>query len=259
MSCAAIGVGGAALIGAGVAAAGGLTAAEISSNAAGNAANTQAGAANYATQVQQQEFQQQQQNQQPWLNAGASALSQMQNPAFQQNFNTQDFQQDPGYQFDLQQGQLALSRSAAAQGGLQSGGFMKGMAQYTQGMASNEYQNAYNRFQQNKTTNFNQLASLAGLGQTASGQVGQAGENMANNVGNIATSNANAQGAASIAQGNLWGGAINNGINAGANAGMMSSMANRYAPQQPATGGPSMGSQALMNGPDGAYDLSQYQ
>lgn len=240
MSCAAIGVGGAALIGAGVAAAGGITAAEISSNSAGNAADKQQSSANYATQVQQQEFQQQQANQQPWLNAGSNALSQMQNPSFQQNFTAADFQQDPGYQFDLQQGQQALERSAAAKGGLQSGGFMKGMAQYTQGMASNEYQNAYNRFQQNKTTNFNQLASIAGLGQTANGQLGQAGQNMASNVGGIAMSNANAQGAAGIAGANAWGGALSNTGNTLTNGLMTAGIMNRFAPQQPApmpTGG----------------------
>lgn len=230
MSFVAVGVGGAAL-------AGGIAGAVISSNGAKSAADTQAGAANYATQVQQQEFQQQQDNQKPWQQAGASALSQMQNPSFQQNFTAADFQQDPGYQFDLQQGQQALERSAAAKGGLQSGGFMKGLAQYTQGMASNEYQNAYNRFQQNKTTNFNQLASIAGLGQTANGQIGQAGQNMASNVGGIATSNANAQGAASIAQSNLWGGAVTGGINTGANAYMTNSMMNRFAPQSPMGGG----------------------
>lgn len=246
MSFVAVGVGGAALVG-------GVAGAVISSNATSNAANTQAGAANYATQVQQQEFQQQQQNQQPWLQAGSSALSQMQNPSFQQNFTAADFQQDPGYQFDLQQGQEALQRSAAARGGLQSGGTMKGLAQYTQGMASNEYQNAYNRFQQNKTTNFNELASMAGMGQTGVGQMGQAGQNMANNVGGIAMSNANAQGAAGIAGANAWGGAINNGINTGANTLMSQAYMNRFSPSSgsgsagitSATSGYGAGSQAM--------------
>lgn len=225
MSFVAVAVGGGALIGAGT----GI----YSANKAGDAAQMQQNSANYATQVQQQEFQQQQANQQPWLQAGAGALSQMGNPSFQQNFTAQDFQQDPGYQFDLQQGQEALQRSAAAQGGLQSGGTMKGLAQYTQGMASNEYQNAYNRFMNNKTTNFNQLASIAGLGQTANGQMGQAGSNMANNVGNIAMSNANAQGAASIAQGNI----VGNTANGIGNSLMTYGMMNRYAPQMPSIGG----------------------
>lgn len=221
MSCAAVGVGVGALAGIG--------GAMISANATNNAAQTQANSATQAQQLQYQEWEQQQQNQAPWLQAGQSALSQMQNPAFQQNFTAADFQQDPGYQFDLQQGQLALQRSAAAQGGLQSGGTMKGLAQYTQGMASNEYQNAYNRFQQNKTTNFNQLASIAGLGQTANGQLGQAGQNYANNAANIAMSGANAQGAAQIAQGNIWGNALSglgNTVSQGANNYMTNQMMN---------------------------------
>lgn len=257
MSFVAVGVGGAALVG-------GIAGAVISSNASSSAADKQQSSANYATDVQKQQYDQTRQDQQPWRQAGAGALTQMQDPSFQKNFSASDFQQDPGYQFDLQQGQQALERSAAARGGLQSGGTMKGLAQYTQGMASNEYQNAYNRFQQNKTTNFNQLASIAGLGQTANGQLGQAGENMASNVGGIAMSNANAQGAASIARGNVWGGAINGGINAGANTWQTQSIMNRYAPQQPMGGGgygstsgvnsdsfqmPEMGSQFGSSGP----------
>ena len=52
---------------------------------------------------------------------------------------------DPGYQFRLQQGQDALERSAAARGTLNTGGTLQGVMDYGQNLASQEYQNAYNR------------------------------------------------------------------------------------------------------------------
>ena len=287
MSAVAAAIGGAAVLGIG--------GAIISSNAAGNAAQMQSNAANYGSNLQYSTFQQQMANEQPWLQAGQSALygpnglmtpvgtvsssgsgqpnqstrsnffggnpnsnptlgsagqnavpgsSQTQyqiNPALTQTFTQQDFtnNMDPAYQFDLQQGSQALQRSAAAQGSLMSGGTLKDLTSYAQGQASNEYQNAYSRFMNNQNTQFNRLASIAGIGQTATGQINQAGMNMANNVGNIAMGNANAQGAASIAQGNTWSGALS-GIGQGAgNAALGYSLMNRPNPylqpqQQPA-------------------------
>lgn len=201
MSWIAVGVGSAALVG-------GIAGAVISSNGAQNAAQTEAGAESQANQLQYSEFQQQQANQQPWINAGTGALSQMQGMSAQApTFTQQDFlnNQDPAYQFDLQQGQQAIERSAAAQGGLQTGGTLKSLTNYAQGAASNEYQSAYSRFMNNQNTQFNRLASIAGTGQTATGAIGAAGTNMANTVGNNMTSLGSAQGAAQIAQGNTWG------------------------------------------------------
>ena len=54
-------------------------------------------------------------------------------------------QQDPGYQFRLQQGQQALENSAAAKGMLRTGGTMKGLMDYNQAAASQEYDKTYGR------------------------------------------------------------------------------------------------------------------
>src|SRR5215472_4244769 len=105
-------------------------------------------------------------------------------------------QNDPGYQFRISQGLQALQNSAAARGGLLSGNTAQAIEQYAQDYASNEYQNVYNRslgqyqqayniFQQNQANQFNRLASLAGVGQTATGQLASAGTAAAGNVGNI--------------------------------------------------------------------------
>lgn len=199
---------GGTLIAGGLAAAGGIGGALIGSHAAGEAADKQSAAANYATDIQKQIYDQQRSDQQPWRQAGIGALSQLQDPSFQHNFSASDFQTDPGYQFRMQQGQQALERSAAARGGLQSGGTMKAITDYGQNFASNEYQNAYSRFTNDQSNRFNRLSSIAGLGQTANAQNGAAGQNYANNAGANAMGAANASGAAGIAGANAWGGAL---------------------------------------------------
>lgn len=52
---------------------------------------------------------------------------------------------DPGYQFRLQQGTDALQHSAAAGGVLRTGGTLKGLIDYSQNAASQEYANVYGR------------------------------------------------------------------------------------------------------------------
>jgi len=72
----------------------------------------------------------------------------------------QVLQQDPGYQFRLQQGMKALNQQGAAAGQMFSGGQMKAGQQYGQGLASQEYDAAYNR-----ALGQNQLAYGRALGE----------------------------------------------------------------------------------------------
>jgi len=154
----------------------------------------------------------------PYQAVGSTAASglngALQNP-FQ--FNLAD---DPGYQFRLAQGQKAIEQSAAARGGAVSGGALKALTQYGQGFASNEYQNAFARHQQ-------QLQNLfqgAGLGLNASGQdaslrTGILGQqsgldanvlmNQATQIGNNITGAGNAGAAGAVGSGNAWTGALN--------------------------------------------------
>ena len=66
------------------------------------------------------------------------------------NFGASDFQADPGYAFRLSEGMKALDRTAASRGGLLSGATLKGAQRYGSDLASQEYGNAYNRFQANR-------------------------------------------------------------------------------------------------------------
>ena len=156
----------------------------IGSSASKKAASTQADAANRAADLQMQQFERQVELQEPWRQAGITALNKLTPLATEYTpFGMQQFQQDPGYAFRLQEGMKALERSAAARGGLLSGGMLKGAQQYGQDLASQEYMNAFNRYQAERNARLNPLQSLAGIGQTATNQLGQAGQTMAGNVG----------------------------------------------------------------------------
>jgi hypothetical protein len=60
---------------------------------------------------------------------------------------------DPGYQFRLDQGRKALEASAAHKGTLRSGATLKGLMDYGQGAASQEYKNVYDRKKQSYDVN----------------------------------------------------------------------------------------------------------
>jgi hypothetical protein len=103
---------------------------------------------------------------------------------YARDFSMADYQADPGYAFRMSEGMKGLERSAAARGGLLSGATMKGIQRFGQDLASQEYSNAFNRYQTNRAARLNPLQSLAGVGQTSAQQVGAAGQNMAAGIGN---------------------------------------------------------------------------
>ena len=67
-----------------------------------------------------------------------------------------NFQTDPGYQFQLQQGLRAVDAGAASQGMLRSGATLKAEDTFGQGLAEQDFTNYYNR-----------LFNLSALGETA--------------------------------------------------------------------------------------------
>jgi hypothetical protein len=103
-------------------------------------------------------------------------------------FGTDQFQQDPGYAFRQAEGMKALERSAAARGNLLSGSTLKGVQRFGQDLASQEYQNAFDRYQVERSARLNPLQSLMGSGQSATnvmtGAAGQMGQNEASNIYN---------------------------------------------------------------------------
>jgi hypothetical protein len=132
-------------------------------------------------------------------------------------FSMADFEADPSYKFRLKEGIKSLDRSASSRGGLLSGAALKGIERYGQDLASQEYGNAFNRFQIGQTNQYNRLASLSGMGQQTAQQLGQSGQQYGQNMGNLAIgagenqanallSGANARGSMYQGIGNAFGG-----------------------------------------------------
>jgi hypothetical protein len=186
----------------------------VASDSSRRAANAQKDAANKASQTELEQYYQNREDMQPWREAGAGALGQLTAGTaaggdFNRDFTLADFTKDPGYDFRQQQGQRGVEASAAARGGLLNGGTLKALTRYNQDYASGEYQNAYNRFNNDRTQRFNRLASLAGVGQTATRDVAQMGSNTASNVAGNIIGAGNAQASSYVGQGNAISGAAN--------------------------------------------------
>ena len=129
-------------------------------------------------------------------------------------FGADKFKTDPGYAFRMAEGMKALERSAAARGGLLSGATLRGTQRFGQDLASQEYQNAFNRYQAERAGTLNPYQALAGTAQSGANVLGQQAGQMGTNI-------SNALGAyGSAAQGNIIGSgnAQASGYMGGANA-----------------------------------------
>jgi hypothetical protein len=162
------------------------------SEAAERAAETQAAAARYAADLQQQQYRENVQRQQPFYEAGVNALPELVQASRYTPFSMEQFTADPGYAFRLSEGTKALDRSAAARGGLISGGALKAATRFGQDMGSQEYTNAFNRYQTEREARLGPLRTLTGMGGTTASNLGSAGQTMASNVGNYGMAGANA-------------------------------------------------------------------
>jgi hypothetical protein len=156
------------------------------SGAARDAAQTANAAADRDLALRTRMYEEDVARQEPWRKAGVTALNKLTPLATEYTpFGMQQFQQDPGYAFRMSEGMKGLERSAAARGGLLSGGMLKGIQRYGQDMASQEYQNAFNRYGVERERRLNPLQSLAGVGQTATNQLGAAGREYGSSAGSI--------------------------------------------------------------------------
>jgi hypothetical protein len=181
-----------------------IVGASIASSGAKSAAKTQAAATDRAVDAQNEQFRQTREDFAPYREVGYRALGQLES-SINTPVTSADVMADPGYQFGLEQGQQALDRKFAASGGRISGASMKAASRFNVGTATSGYNAAYQRRQDR----LNRLASLAGIGQTATGSSAAAGQGAANAISGLVTAQGNASGASQMAQGNIWGNAIN--------------------------------------------------
>jgi hypothetical protein len=180
-----------------------------SAKAAQSAANTSAAASDRASEVQREMFERNVELNAPFREAGVNALNKLVPLTDYQNFGMEQFQADPGYAFRMSEGMKALEGSAAARGGLLSGNTLRGVQRFGQDLASQEYQNAFNRYGIERERRMAPLQSLAGVGQTTSQQLGAAGTGFANTMGNIGMNQANVQGNATMARASAYNDTLN--------------------------------------------------
>lgn len=188
------------LIGAGAT----LLGSSMQSDAASGAAGDQRAATEAGIAENRRQFDLTREDFAPYRASGQRALGQLETD-INTPVSASDVMSDPGYKFGMQQGQQALDRKIAAMGGRVSGAALKASARFGTDYASTGYNAAYQRRQDR----LNRLASLAGVGQTATGSSAAAGANSTNAITGLLTSQGDASAASRIAQGNIWAGAGN--------------------------------------------------
>jgi hypothetical protein len=155
---------------------------------------------------------------------------------YTRDFSMQDFEADPGYAFRMSEGMKGVERSAAARGGLLSGANLKNIQRFGQDLGSQEYMNAFNRYQTNRANQLNPLQSLMGSGQTAANTLGSAAQQYGQSAGEMALQGANARASGYVGSANAWNQALGGVTNAlGQGAGMYGMFGG--APASVASGG----------------------
>lgn len=123
-------------------------------------------------------------------------------------FSMSDFQLDPGIQFQTQQGNLALTNSMAAKDGVLSGGALKALIGYNQGMAGTGYQSAFDRYMAGKNFTLGSLMDLSKTGQAAASGVTSAAPSFSSGISNTITGAGNASAAGTVGAANAISGGI---------------------------------------------------
>lgn len=136
----------------------------------------------------------------PWMEVGQDALYQMSRELglpdgsgmTEDGFDFSGFETSPGYTFRQEEGQKAVERSAAGRGMLQSGAAIKDLQRFSQGLASEEYGNWYNRrfneqqeMYDRKQDYMRNLMGVSEAGRSTAGGLGQLRGNAAANQANM--------------------------------------------------------------------------
>lgn len=198
----------------------------LGSRAAGNAADAQLAAARENAQVQREMFNKNVELNAPFREGGLKAQNELLDllglsgntgakdyGTLARSFTGQDMYKDPGYAFRLGEGVKALDRSAAARGGLLGGNQLRGVTEFGQNLGSQEYMNAFNRFQAERAAKLNPLQGLLGQGQTTSAALGNAATNLGGQLGQNATDVGNIRASSYIGGANAISNAIGQGVN----------------------------------------------
>lgn len=168
-------------------------------SAAREAGSQQLAATKYAADLQREMFDIINKQQTPYREAGYGALTRIGEllPSMTRPLTREDILGMPGFQTAIEQG-TGAARSIANVGGGGSNvdrAAQKFAIDYTVSQAMPQ------ALQQRQNI-YNTLAGIAGVGQTAQGQVSQMGQNVASNIGQAAIGGASAYGAGQIGAAN---------------------------------------------------------
>jgi hypothetical protein len=193
----------------------------VGANAAQNAAETQAAAQQRANDLMYKMFQEQVGLQAPFREAGLTAQNRMLDllglsdrtgaagyGSLNKPFGMEQFQADPGYAFRMGEGIKAIERSRAQAGGLLSGGTGKALTRYGQDLGSQEYGNAFSRYQTERANQLNPLAALTAAGQGSANVLSNAAGTYGQQAGAGITDVARAQAAGQVGTANALVGGV---------------------------------------------------
>jgi hypothetical protein len=142
----------------------------------------------------------------PWREAGTDALGRLTSKVAA---GPGDYVSSPYYNWLVGEGTKAIERSASARGGLLSGRTGKELIRYGENAATTDYDNWLRRYYES----LNPDLSLAGLGQTSTGQAVTSGTNIAGQQAANTLAGGTAQAGQYINQANALTGAVNSGLN----------------------------------------------
>lgn len=184
----------------------------MGSQAAKRAADQQSAGTMYAADIQKEMYDTSREDLAPYREAGYASLEDINalKPYLTGQFGGEQLAQylDPSMAFRMKYGGMATERAQNVGQGLLSGNTLRALQDYGQGLASTEYGNAFNRFQTERGNIYNTLANIAGMGQGAVNTGVSAGQQTAQNLGQLAVGGAQAQAAGTVGAANAWSNAI---------------------------------------------------
>jgi len=203
----------------------------LGASASSKAAKKQTQAAQQQIAEQRRQYDQTRADQAPFMETGVAGNARLRQllgldanyggadaGSLTRRFSDTDLQADPVYQnalrLGLQEGTAGINSRAIAGGGYDSGATLKALTRFGTDYGATKGNEAYNRYINDQGNIYNRLAGVSGGGQTAVGQVGAAGANMANQVSGALGAAGNARAAGIVGGANAWGNAATQGINA---------------------------------------------
>jgi hypothetical protein len=186
----------------------------LGADAARSAARTQAASADRAMAQEREMYDLSRQDLAPYRETGYTALRDIEGmrPFLTAQFGPDQFEQylDPSMAFRQRLGEQSTARMANVGGGALSGNTLRALTDYGQGLASTEYGNAFNRFQDERGNIYNTLANIAGMGQGAVNTGVNRGQSFAGQMTGLTTGQGAALAGGQIGAANAYGGAAQN-------------------------------------------------